>query len=854
MATVKIVSDPYNKKIAYFQKRGFKEEKWVEINEENSPNSRLLKDVLLHGFFPFYADKIVNIIIEDYWDEAERVSILFEGTKDEYDELSLICKEPEYQTRVHLKKSEEYLENARDILPDVILFFKELNPLLMETMKNDAEIINKLNKFSEVANDQIPICVVGNYSSGKSTFINALVGAEIMPGGDEPTTAKVYSISEEKQTQNARVIFQYVGENVEILIKEDACQFLSGDSDSKFIQNIKRSLAAIAEADIFYKVHIVLQAINHFANEDQNAKLSDLIQIKVPFRGGLWGLTDHKFVIFDTPGSNTATRGEHIDVLKKAMKGLSNGLPIYVSEMDSLDSKDNEKLIREIKNISELDSRFAMIVVNKADSASLPKEGLGGERVTKLLNEAIPRLLYAEGIFFVSSVMGLGSKTGGFFLDEHSGEIFDDQRKKYCDKSNPRYKQLYCYNIMPGKQKDHAVKAAEAQNDLLFINSGLYSVEWEIQNFAEKYSAYNKCQQAKQFLEEVIDKTAEYIEREQEKLEEAEKRNMQSLTEDKQKLIQHIKAEMMRMIGESKKKYREIMEVAEKVVCSIYLQDSLKDDFGGIMDELKDEQEFSSKKDKAGIARKQIQSHFVEHIREMLKKPRIGEIKSLRKELQGDIRCAAGERAELADLQKKLDMDAADQLFRKVNKDVKNNCAEAQELLKENSAKYWGTEAAEIRKNLARIVSGSSALSNEKKELLSDFILAYQNIDFEHHTEVDFQKEQFELIIKIFKVEIGKKNKINLDKLGRSYNRKMIRNIKMIGERVTKSHINCMENWQQGFYHRILENIFSYNPELRSRYKELRALRDAIDDMKQKKERILDYANAIEHEMAWKEI
>ena len=47
------------------------------------------------------------------------------------------------------------------------------------------------SKFSEGV---IPICVFGNYSAGKSTFINALIGREVLPSGGDPVTAKIYKI------------------------------------------------------------------------------------------------------------------------------------------------------------------------------------------------------------------------------------------------------------------------------------------------------------------------------------------------------------------------------------------------------------------------------------------------------------------------------------------------------------------------------------------------------------------------------------------------------------------------------------------------------------------------------------
>ena len=135
------------------------------------------------------------------------------------------------------------------------------------------------------------------------------------------------------------------------------------------------------------------------------------------------------------------------------MEDLSNGLPIFVSEFNSLDSTDNDKLYQAINNMKELDNRFTMIVVNKADAASLKKDGFNEDDQDRILSLAIPRQMYAGGLYFVSSIMGLGAKNDQRFIDDHNAEIFEDQYNKYSNPSSRFYKQLYRYNIMPEQIK-----------------------------------------------------------------------------------------------------------------------------------------------------------------------------------------------------------------------------------------------------------------------------------------------------------------------------------------------------------------------------------------------------------------
>lgn len=101
------------------------------------------------------------------------------------------------------------------------------------------------------------------------------------------------------------------------------------------------------------------------------------------------------------------------------MSSLSNGLPIFISEFDALDSTDNVNLYKEIENMDEINDRFTMIVVNKADTTELDKGGFSKDTEERIWAQAIPKNLYKGGIYFVSSVIGLGAKNKGDFIDDH---------------------------------------------------------------------------------------------------------------------------------------------------------------------------------------------------------------------------------------------------------------------------------------------------------------------------------------------------------------------------------------------------------------------------------------------------
>ena len=424
MVKIKIISNPYQK-VTVFQNWDEGTQQWRTIDAEHDGDSKLLCDELSVGFFPFKAKQIIDVIVSEYSVVGEKVEVVFEGTDDEYLELESICSQDDYPATIVLTKSSRYLENARDILPDVIDVFKELSPLVAESVSDKEKIKRELEKFSDASNDVIPICVIGNYSSGKSTFINALIGYELLPSSDEPTTAKIYKISQSKHPDRATIKFEYGFKSVRIRFSADSYKFLTDPEDNPLTKKLKDMLDEITAEPIPSKLNKVLEVINSFANRERDESISDLIEIEAPFDDdGIWGKMWNNFVIFDTPGSNSASNVKHYQVLKKAMEDLSNGLPIFVSEYDSLDSTDNDKLYQDINNMAELDNRFTMIIVNKADAASLKKTGLTDDDRDRILSLAIPRKLYSGGLYFVSSIMGLGSKNDEEFIADHNAEVF----------------------------------------------------------------------------------------------------------------------------------------------------------------------------------------------------------------------------------------------------------------------------------------------------------------------------------------------------------------------------------------------------------------------------------------------
>lgn len=541
MATIKIKSNPYEKEIKYFSYQKQSGE-WKEIQESN-PNSKLREDESEKSFLPFRIKEIVDTLLEEYYVDSEKVNIVFEGTQEEYEVLEKVCMMPEMTDKISLTKANVILENAKLILSDTKEIFKTVQPIIEEIMHNDSEVEKDLNKVSDALDDIIPICVFGNYSAGKSTFINSLIGHEILPSGGDPVTAKIYKIELSDSDELARIRFKHWDDEIELIFEGKIFRIRKGKSEDEMLCELARIMEDNDEDDMFRLINRALEFINGYEKIDLDSiEISDLIQVEVPFaKEGVLGRSRNKFVIFDTPGSNSNSNTDHSKVLADALQGFSNGIPVWVSQYETIDSNDNAKLCDDVLNIKALDNRFTMIVLNKADTSDLPEKGFSEKQIRNIREYNAVEKMYASGIYFVSSIMGLGAKNNGRLADKYYRKTYRSQQEMFSDPEDLDYITLYTYNLMPEQIKNEMVKyskiCTQSKTDLIYANSGLFCIEQEMEDFASKYSAYNKCQMVYMFLSEVIGKTNAVIVGKKEYLTKTREARKDELEEASEELI-----------------------------------------------------------------------------------------------------------------------------------------------------------------------------------------------------------------------------------------------------------------------------------------------------------------------------
>lgn len=818
MNKIKIISNPYEKRVL-FERWNNQLNSWTSIDEDSNSNSKLISSEYQIGFFPFKVYEIINQIITEYSNPDDVLSICFSGSDDEYQELERLVTDIKFEN-IQLEKSENYLENSRDVLPEINRIFQKLDPLITKNIEDESgEIQQQLKKFSDASNDIVPICVLGTYSAGKSTFINSLIGCELLPSAETPVTAKVYKLSSTPYKDRASIRISFKEKEARILFRDNELVVHGLEDGKELLASINEVLDEEKPTSIIEKVRFVLEELNDVSDSE----LGDLIEIEIPFSRSALDDINYKIAIFDTPGSNSSTNLQHSDVLDKAMKGMSNGLPIFVTDSSSMDSTDNDNLKDKLKKVAGLDSRFTMIVVNKAETADISLRRFKKESFKqKIMNQSIPRELYAQGIFYVSSILGLGAKLDGNLKGEFYSELFNTYKAKYSDPENDYYKRLFDFNILPRQMISSMVETAESNSNIIYANSGLLTIEDTIKSFVNKYSHYDKCQQARDTLNQLIGITDKEIEE--------KNKELGSRKVELQNKLDSQKSEILETIDKSISQEREDYTSRYPEEMLSYLQSLTQ----------------NLKKERAESLYKDSYEHIDLEYPEVI----VDDIHSgsdAFSKLKGHIdNYMLGE-----DRRRKLEEQASTEVLNVIKQEFSENLVIAKEHFNQFSKEFWVNATADVRKELEKVISGDLDLQPEKRKSISEIIISYEEIDFNQFDLGKFNRDELSYIFRIGDYRL-KSNKINISGLTNTYNKEFKAKLTEFSESIQSEHERKFNNWIQDLGILIKSNIIEFSPELKGLDQKIQKIIKEIYSLEEQQKQIKTYVNEIRRMISWK--
>ena len=511
-------------------------------------------------------NKFFDDIFEQF--SNEKISLVFKGTQVDYEDF---CEKiTEYNK--YAEEDRFTISNFIE-LPAVTDIFSRINDFCDETLKlfdtelKDSEIRQSFQtrkqefekKRDQLSCSDINLCLVGTYSSGKSTFINTLIGRRILPESINSETAKMFRI---RNAKNPSVSFflcsaDYQSPNMVTLSWDETKKKFTFNSERPCETTKRKIQNEINNALVFHlqqheQLYQILKSINELPNaatEDATEYVDGIIDVNFPIQLD----PNLNFTFYDTPGTDSNSN-EHLLVLQKALQQQTNSILIVIYEPTKMEGTGNSTLYKLIhssrenadtKNKVHIDLTRSLHVINQADTRSLTdlanlknkKVGISLKETDKIYNEEAEYIdLATERLFFASSKAAYIAKAieanvdtedERLWLANHRNEInntpISDPLLTKPDSSDKVETGMY-FKLDKMANADNDTKRLmedcleelkkcdePCENSLhpilhrVYVNSGLYAIEKEIIRYGEKYALAVKAKGLYDSISSVVD-------------------------------------------------------------------------------------------------------------------------------------------------------------------------------------------------------------------------------------------------------------------------------------------------------------------------------------------------------------
>lgn len=337
----------------------------------------------------------------------------------------------------------------------------------------DQDSTQKLDKIKlELKSQQYKIAVVANMSAGKSTFINALFGADILPTSTKATTdCATYIFSKEGIQKRAVIYFSDGKETIEIKenLPDEIKQYAKKDEDCEY---------------------------DKYKNVEK-------IELYYPFKCIKADANDELEIIFiDTPGPNsngTDYSQKHKDQSRNVLREANLALFLFDYGIAQSNLTDEQGLWHTIKKRCETDKNFKVLfVLNKIDEALDDnfrelKKVKDSNELRKLKKEQwfINEKQRAEEIKEAAKNHGINNPDV-YPISSMYGLLHRDEDKGWDDdKKLQHFKEDYFKDIFANEWEDKLItylgfkKLEKDINELImtnFLNNFLQAIDSEIQS------------------------------------------------------------------------------------------------------------------------------------------------------------------------------------------------------------------------------------------------------------------------------------------------------------------------------------------------------------------------------------
>lgn len=290
------------------------------------------------------------------------------------------------------------IDTYRKTKKDIVASLERLNEIYEECGSNNRRLVEIINKFKT---DNFQIVVLGEFSRGKSTFINTLLNKNILPSNIIPTTAVLTKI--------------HYGEEPKVIIN-----YKNNTSDTIDINELKRYITTletedlanqIVDAEVYYPTQFCLDGCSIIDSPGVN----DINQQKVDITYNYIPKSDAAIILLDPDQPFTESEKEFIE--NKIIDNKVGKLFFLLNKFDQVDEKNKEELVNYVKNrllslkeIGSRDIKFYCISSKEALKARLKGEDNSYNReFKKFENDLMEFLIKEKGKYIMLNTMAKSS-------------------------------------------------------------------------------------------------------------------------------------------------------------------------------------------------------------------------------------------------------------------------------------------------------------------------------------------------------------------------------------------------------------------------------------------------------------
>lgn len=300
-------------------------------------------------------------------------------------------------------------------------------PYLLETLKN--------TEF-ELENNEFKITIVGEFSSGKSTFLNAIIGKDILPHGVKETTAAVTYIH--NVPQNDRRLNKAV-----IHFREETMKDITLDVG----ENRNALVDYVTTSDKKYRV------VQDIVSVDIYVHFADI---------------EDPIVLIDTPGMNGVAEG-HKDITLHEIRHSHASICLF--HLRGMGKSDLEF----IKELMKYQETF-FFVLNAIDDIKANEETYEGRMqafVNDIVNYVYDGKKKPEYVFGVSALKALGARDRNItrVYDTDQKDLQENDRVRLLEESKMLVLENALFKYLRNSDKDKEFYKTICQRLLQTINT-----------------------------------------------------------------------------------------------------------------------------------------------------------------------------------------------------------------------------------------------------------------------------------------------------------------------------------------------------------------------------------------------